>query len=195
MDLMLTIVLGLIGLLMVSILVVVVWGILSFNRLRALEARCDQARGDVDVQLKRRGDLLPNLTETVRGFVGQETHLLDTLADIQKHITSHASIATRANNNANVVNALSNVFQSLDQIPELRSSPHYVNLRAQILDTEDKVEAARRFLNLATAEFNTSRSQFPGALVAAITKIGERDGYDLGDERIFYNEAPSVKLT
>ncbi|MFT5507786.1 MAG: LemA protein [Hyphomicrobiaceae bacterium] len=186
---------GIFALIICVVFFTIAWGVFSFNRLRALEARCKQAHSDVDVQLKRRGDLLPNLVETVRSFVGQENRLLDMLRDVQKHMNSHASINTRTASNANVTNALSNLFASLEQIPELRSSSHYVNLRNQMLDTEDKIEASRRFLNMATAEFNTSRTQFPGTIVASVAKIGERDGYNLGEERIFHADAPTIKLS
>lgn len=176
------------------IISMLVWAIISFNNLRALEARCKQASNDIDVQLKQRSDLLPNLVGTVRSFVGQETQLLNMLQEIQSEMNNAASIHNNTKNNANISNQFSNVFASLDQIPELQSSSHYISLRNQLVDTENKIEASRRFLNLATSEFNTKRNQLPGSVISSFAKINEQKGYSLGEERTFYDEAPIVKL-
>ena len=180
--------------LLALIVLALVLSIMSYNRLRALEARCTQAHDDVDVQLKQRSDLLPNLVETVRSFVGQENHLLDTLHDVQTQMNSAATIHNKTKANANISNSLNNLFASLERIPELQSSSHYISLRAQILDIENKIAASRRFLNLATSEFNAKRLQFFGGIIASIAKIGERKGYSLGEERVFHDEAPVVKI-
>ena len=190
MDLLLIIV----GSLFALVIFMIVWAIMNFNHLRALEARCRQAYNDIDVQLKQRSDLLPNLVETVRSFVGQETNLLNMLKDVQSEMNNAASIHNKTKANANISNQFSNIFASLDKIPELESSSHYISLRNQILDIENKIAASRRFLNLATSEFNTKRSQFPGSIISSFAKIGEQQGYNLGEERVFYDEAPVVKL-
>lgn len=182
------------GSILALIIFMITWAIMNFNRLRALEARCSQACNDIDVQLKQRSDLLPNLVETVRSFVGQETNLLNMLQEVQSEMNNAASIHNKTKNNANISNQFSNIFASLNQIPELQSSSHYISLRDQILDTENKIAASRRFLNLATSEFNTKRSQFPGSIISSFANIREHKGYSLGEERIFYDEAPVVKL-
>jgi len=175
-------------------LVLIIWAILSYNNLRALDARCQQAWNDIDAQLKHRSDLLPNLVETVRSFVGQENKLLELMRDVQQEANASANINNKTKANANISNSIQNLFASLEHIPELQSSSHYIGLRAQLLDTENKITASRRFLNLAVSEFNAKRSQFPGGFIADLTKIGERDGYNLGEERIFHEEAPLLKL-
>jgi len=174
--------------------VLAIWAIMSFNRLRALETRCDQAMQDIDVQLKRRSDLLPNLASTVRSFVDQESELMTVLRDIQMDANSVAKVRNKSRSMGNLNASISTVFASLDKIPDLQSSPHYRQLRSEILHQEDRIEAARRFLNLATAEFNKSRSQFPGSLVAGFTRIGKRDGYSLGDDRVFHDQAPTLNV-
>ena len=182
------------GSLLALIVVTIAMSIMSYNRLRTLEARCTQAHDDIDVQIKQRSDLLPNLVETVRSFVGQENHLLDTLQEVQSQINSAANIRNKTKSNANISNSLSNLFASLEHIPELQSSSHYISLRSQITDTESRIAASRSFLNLATSEFNAKRMQFFSGIVASIGKIGERKGYNLGAERIFHDEAPVVKI-
>ena len=175
-------------------LAVIIWAILSYNNLRTLDARCQQAKNDIDVQLKHRSDLLPNLVESVRSFLGQENKLLAMMHDVQLAAAATAHIENKTKANANISNSIQNMFASLEGIPELQSSSHYIGLRAQILDTENKITASRRFLNLAVSEFNAKRSQFPGGLIADLAKIGERDGFNLGAERIFHEEAPILKI-
>lgn len=171
-----------------------VWFVWTFNRLRALEARCDNAAGDIDAQIKRRSDLLPNLSATVKSFVGQESRLLDMIGEAQKDMNNAASISNKTKSNTNISNSLSNLFASMDQIPQLQSASHYIALRNELLNIEDQISASRRFLNLATSEFNVARNKFPGALIASVANIGHRKGYSLGADRVFHDEAPAVNL-
>lgn len=178
----------------VATLLFVFWCLMCFNRLKSLEARCDNAASDIDVQLKRRSDLLPNLTSTVRSFVGQENKLLDLMNEVQREMNLSTSISNTTESNANISNSLNNLFASMEQIPQLQSSSHYVSLRNELMNIEDQISASRRFLNLATSEFNGARGKFPAALIADVAKIGERKGYSLGAERVFHDEAPAINL-
>lgn len=190
MEIILTILVALLGLVVLGVF----WAIASYNRLRSLQARCDHAKNDIDVQLKHRSDVFPNLAETVRSFVGQENRLLDMLRDVQMDINASTSVHNNTKSNANISNSFSNLFASLEQVPELRSSNHYVNLRNEILSIEERISASRRFLNLTTSEFSAARMKFPGSLFASKMGIAEIKGYSLGAERAFHEDAPSLNL-
>ena len=162
-----------------------------YNRLVALNRRCDQASADIDVQLKQRHDLIPNLVETVKGYAGHERGTLE--AVIKARSTAMASPS--AGNEAALGSALIRLMSVAEAYPELKANTSFAELQAEISDTENKIAAARRYLNNASNEYNTSREVFPANVVANLFDFGVRDAGILAkDERAPLDAAPAVRF-
>lgn len=168
------------------------WVLLSYNRLVSLRRRCQRAEADIDVYLRHRHDLIPRLVETVRGFVKQETGLFNQLMDAYKTAVSAASEQSRLQAENIISSNLQNVLSSLDSYPEVQSSSHFLRLRDEISDTENKLAAARRFLNLAADEYNAALDRFPGILIAPLFGLKPYRFYTIGADRPVVEQAPAV---
>ena len=166
----------------------------TFNRLIALETRCDTANADVDVLLKRRSDLLPALVETVKGASRYEADTLTALtkarAEALAALTPELKLRAEQAMSANVTQLLA----TGDRMPELKASAEYVALRGQLSETEDRLAAARRFYNLAAEEYNATLRQFPSNLIAARRRLSSRRPFDLGVGRLIADEAVAIKF-
>jgi LemA protein len=123
-----------------------------YNRLIALNRRCEQAEADIDVQLKQRHDLIPNLVETVKGYAGHERGTLDAVMKAR----NAAVAAPSAGAEAALGGALSRLMMVAEAYPELKADTQFSNLQMEIGDTENKIAASRRYLNSALNEYNTS---------------------------------------
>ncbi len=164
------------------------------NRLVALDGRCKTAFADIDVHLKRRADLVPGLVECVKGFAAHETAILHDVAEARKCSLQSASEG-REGVEAMLGDKVGVVISLAEKYPELAASPHFRELRAQLVDTEERIAAARRFFNLAVEEYNTTLAQFPASLLASRKRLGERRPFDLGVERVLMDEAVSVRFS
>jgi LemA protein len=165
-----------------------------YNRLVALGARCDQAFADVDVQLKQRHDLIPNLVHTVRDFVGHERGTLEALMKARAAAMTAPTPAAQMQAESALTSRLGQLVAVVEANPQLQASAHFVSLREEIADVENKIAAARRYLNMAVTEHNTTLRQFPLNLLAKPLRLSARAFYDLGADRVFLDEAPSAKL-
>ena len=151
--------------------VIVIWLILTYNGLIRSKNQVDEATSDIDVQLKRRYDLIPNLVETVKGYM---THERETLVKLTEART--AAMAVSNNPNASLAdkeraeNALSGTLKTLfavtENYPELKASQNFLQLQDEISDTENKIQAARRFYNGNVRDFNTKIQVFPTNLIS-----------------------------
>jgi LemA protein len=165
-----------------------------YNRLVALARRCDQAFADIDVQLKQRHDLIPNLVETVRGYTKFEGPTLEAIMKA-RHAAQTAPTPAAALQAEGMLGAtLSRLMAVTEaQYPELKASEHFQNLSAELADNEHKISSARRFLNNAVAEYNATLEQAPANLVGWMFGMQSRAFYDLGTEaRAKMDVAPAV---
>jgi LemA protein len=187
---------GLVVLGVVVLLALIAIGI--YNRLVALRQRCNQAFADVDVQLKQRHDLVPNLVETVKGYAGHER---DTLEAVIK--ARNAAVSAEGSGNVGQMGAaegalgaaLGRLFALSEAYPDLKANTNFQQLQAELSDIENKIAAARRFFNSAVAEYNTSREQFPAVVFAGPLGFAPRDLFDLGEaERDRLEDAPKVSF-
>jgi LemA protein len=164
------------------------------NRLVALDARCDTAFADIDAHLKHRQNLIPPLVETVRGFAGHERDILNKVSQAR----SEALAASAPNAKADSENLLSKTIVSLmavaERYPDLKASSHFAELRAELVATENRITAARRFYNLAIEEYNATLRQFPGSFVGGFKKLVTRRPFDLGVERVLIDDAMAFKF-
>ena len=166
----------------------------SFNRLKALKNRCVQALADVDVQLKQRHDLIPSLVETVRGYVGHEKDVLEAVTSARAEALSAVGMDQNMRAEAALGAHLARLLSIAETNPDLKASQHFESLRSEISDVENKIAASRRFLNLTASEYNTALEQFPGQLFASWSGLRQQKFFDLGDDRVFIEDAPVVKF-
>ncbi len=183
-----------VGLLLVVILVPVLIGILIYNRLIALKVETDTSWSDIDVQLKRRHDLIPNLVETVKGYAGHERETLESVIAARNRAmeAKDAPPEQRAGPESMLTNALGRLFALAEAYPQLRAAEPFQELQRSLNDIEDDIQNARRYYNATVRELNTKVAQFPSNIVANVAGIEARAFFEIQtpDER----EAPEVSF-
>lgn len=179
-------------LVVVGVLALLVVGI--YNRLVALRARADQAFADIDVQLKQRHDLIPNLVEIVKGYAAHEKSTLDAVISARNAATHAGSVEEKVQAEGVLTGALGRLFALSEAYPDLKANTNFLGLQSELSDVENKLAAARRFFNNAIAEYNTGRQSFPAVIFAGMFGFGERSSFDLGDQRAALDAAPAVKF-
>jgi LemA protein len=160
------------------VVLIVLWFIATYNSLVTLKNRVAEAWSDIDVQLKRRYDLIPNLIETVKGYVKQEKEVLT-------QVTAARTAAMGAQNphdKAKAENMLSDTLKSLfavtEAYPDLKSSANFAQLQTELTDTEDKIQASRRFYNANVRDLNTKIETFPTNLIAGMVGAVKREFFE-----------------
>jgi LemA protein len=176
------------------IVVAAVWAIGVYNGLISMRQRVSQAFADVDVQLKQRHDLVPNLVETVKGYAAHERGTLDEVVKARDTAMTAQGPAQQAAAENMLSGALRQLFAVAEAYPDLKASANFQQLQAELGDLENKIAASRRFFNNAVQEYNTGIQRFPAALFAASFGFAPKDFFNLGDDRASVSEAPSVKF-
>ncbi len=176
------------------IVIVALWVVAIYNGLVSMRQRVNQAFADIDVQLRQRHDLIPNLVETVKGYAAHERGTLDEVVKAR-----NAAVAAQGTpQQAAAENALSGTLRQLfalaEAYPDLKANANFQQLQSELSDIENKIAAARRFFNNAVQEYNTGIQKFPAALFAAALGFAPKEFFDLGDERKTVGEAPQVKF-
>src|SRR5579883_304443 len=165
------------------IVVVVLWAITAYNGLVAMRQRVNQAFADVDVQLKQRHDLVPNLVETVKGYAAHERGTLDEVVRARNAAVAAQGPAQQAAAENQLSGALRQLFALSEAYPDLKANTNFQQLQAELSDLENKIAASRRFFNNAVQEYNTAIQRFPAALFAGSFGFGPKDFFDLGADR------------
>jgi len=176
------------------IVVIVLWVITVYNGLVAMRQRVGQAFADIDVQLKQRHDLIPNLVETVKGYAAHERGTLEAVTQARNTAVAAQGPAQQAAAENMLSGALRQLFALSEAYPDLKANANFQQLQAELTDIENKLAAARRFFNNAVQEYNTGIQQFPAALFASMFGFGPREFFDVGDERKTLDQAPQVKF-
>jgi LemA protein len=184
------------------IIIVIIVAVLAFmaigiyNRMVALRQRVSQAYADIDVQLKQRHDIVPNLVEVVKGYATHEKETLDAVIQARNSaVTAGGGPAAHAAAEGQLSTALGRLFALSEAYPDLKANTNFQQLQAELSDIENKIAAARRFYNNAVTEFNTSIEQFPAVLFASTFGFQRADVFDLGTEtRIALDAPPQVKF-
>jgi LemA protein len=183
--------------LIIVIAIVVLIGVLfigAYNRLVALRQNTNEAFADIDVQLKQRQDLVPNLVETVKGYAAHERGTLDEVTQARAAAVGAGNIEQRAQAENALTGALGKLMAVAEAYPDLKANQNFLQLQAELADLENKIAAARRFFNNAVQEYNTGIQRFPAALFAASLGFAPKEFFDLGEERKTVGEAPQVKF-
>ena len=176
------------------IVVLVIWVIMNYNSLVALRQRVNQAFADVDVQLKQRHDLIPNLVETVKGYAAHERGTLEAVIQARNTAMAAQGPAQQAAAENMLSGALRQLFALSEAYPNLKANTNFQELQAELTDIENKLAASRRFFNNSVQEYNTGIQQFPAALFAGIFGFTPREFFDVGEERKTLDQAPQVKF-
>ncbi|HET7850577.1 MAG TPA: LemA family protein [Pseudolabrys sp.] len=176
------------------IVVVVLWIISIFNSLVAMRQRVNQAFADIDVQLKQRHDLIPNLVETVKGYAAHERGTLEAVIQARNTAIAAPGVEQKVAAENMLTGALRQLFALSESYPDLKANQNFQQLQAELTDIENKLAASRRFFNNAVQEYNTGIQRFPAALFAAMFGFTERPFFDVGDQRAQLEQAPAVKF-
>ncbi|HEY7457199.1 MAG TPA: LemA family protein [Xanthobacteraceae bacterium] len=173
---------------------IVLYIVYIYNGLVALRQRVNQSFADVDVQLKQRHDLVPNLVETVKGYAAHERGTLDAVVKARNAAVAAQGPQQMAQAENALTGALRQLFALAEAYPDLKANQNFQQLQAELSDLENKIAAARRFFNNAVQEYNTGIEQLPASLFAAALGFHRREFFDLGETRAALEAPPSVKF-
>lgn len=168
--------------LLIVLVVVILWLILAYNGFVTLVNRAKEAWSDIDVQLKRRHDLIPNLIETVKGYAAHEEKVFAAVTEARAKALSAGTVAEKGQAEDMLSNALKSVFAVAEAYPQLRAVESFTNLQTELADTENKIQAARRFYNGNVRDLNTKIDSFPSNLIATLFKFQKQDFFEIENE-------------
>ncbi|HLP23925.1 MAG TPA: LemA family protein [Microbacteriaceae bacterium] len=153
----------------------------TYNSLVTLNVRVDEAWSDITVQLKRRADLIPNLIETVKGYAAHEKEVFENVTKARAETLSASGPAEASAAENHMQAALKSIFAVAEAYPQLQASQNFLGLQSELVDTEDKIQAARRFYNGGVRDFNTKIKLFPNTLFVRNLGFTERDFFEVAD--------------
>lgn len=159
--------------------IVIFWVILTYNRLITLKNRAKEAWADIDVQLKRRYDLIPNLVETVKGYASHEREVFEKVTEARSRAMSATTIKEKGEAENFLSSTLKTLFAVVENYPELKASQNFLELQRELRDTEDKIQAARRFYNTNVRDLNIQIESFPSNIIANIFRFTKMDFFEI----------------
>ena len=165
-----------------------------YNRLVRLRNSREQAFADVDVQLRQRHDLIPQLVEAVKGYMVHERGVLTEITEARANAMKASTINDKIAAEARLSSALDGLRVSVEAYPDLKASQNFMDLQNEISDVENKIAAARIFFNSATKELNVATEVFPSNIVATMFNFKREPMFDLGDKRTVIEEPPQIKF-
>ena len=172
-----------IGIILIIIIVgIVVWVIAIFNSLVRLKNRVDEAWSDIDVQLKRRYDLIPNLINTVKGYAAHEREVFEKVTEARTRAMGAGTTADKVAAENTLSGTLKSLFAVAENYPELKANQNFLELQRELTDTEDKIQASRRFYNGNVRDFNTKIEIFPNNTIAGMLGYAKREFFEAHEE-------------
>lgn len=169
------------------IAVLVLWFIVSYNGFVSLINRAKEAWADIDVQLKRRYDLIPNLVNTVKGYATHESSAFENVTKARAAAMGAKTMGEHTKSEAILGSAITGLFGIAEAYPELKANTNFLALQSELSDTENKIQAARRFYNGNVRELNTSIEQFPGNIIAGMFKFMKMEFFELEEGSVEKN--------
>ncbi len=164
----------------VFILILVVWA--TYNSLITAKIRVGEAFSHIDVQLKRRADLIPNLVETVKGYAKHEKSLLEDVTKARAALMSAGSVNQKAKANNQLADTLKSLFAISENYPTLKANENFAKLQEELTDTEDKIAYARQFYNSTVMDYNTKLKVFPTVIFASMLKFTPAEFFAASEE-------------
>jgi LemA protein len=168
---------------LIALLVVVgLWVVGAYNGFIRKINRADEAWSDISVQLKRRYDLIPNLVDTVKGYAQHEAGTLEKVTQARTQAMQAQGKEAQAQAENMLSGALKSLFALSESYPDLKANQNFLELQRELSDTENKIQAARRFYNGNVRDLNTAVQSFPSSLIATLFKFGKREFFELEEE-------------
>ena len=164
------------------IVLVIIWMIAIYNSLIKLRNRTDEAWSDIDVQLKRRYNLIPNLVESVKGYAKHERELFEKVTKARTAAMGAQAPGEKAQAENMLSGTLKSLFAVAENYPDLKANENFLELQRELSDTENKIQAARRFYNGNVRDFNTKIQIFPNNMIAGFLNFKEYDFFELDEE-------------
>jgi LemA protein len=177
------------------IVLLVVITISLYNRLVKLRNNREQAFADVDVQLKQRHDMIPQLVDAVKGYMQHERGVLTEVTEARANAMKAASINDKIVAENRLSTALDGLKVAVEAYPDLKASQNFLDLQNEISDIENKIAAARRFFNSATKELNVATEVFPSNLIATLFNFKREPLFELGNQRAVVEEPPKIQFS
>ncbi len=171
---------------------IALWIILTYNSLVKFKNRAEEAWADIDVQLKRRYNLIPNLIETVKGYASHERQIFERIADARAKAMGAKDVKERGQAENALSQTLKSLFAVSENYPDLKASANFLELQRELRDTEDKIQASRRFYNGNVRDLNIKLESFPVNLIVSLLGFKKMDLFELAEPE--KREAPQVKF-
>ena len=179
----------------VVIVLLIVWGISLYNSLVRLRNNRENAFANIDVQLKQRHDLIPQLVATVKGYAEHEKELLTRVTEARAAAMQATGINEKIQAENQLSSALAGLRVSLEAYPNLKANQNFLQLQNEISDVENKLASTRRYFNSATRELNNAVESFPSSIIAGMTGFTRQPMFEVPkDERAAYDKAPEIKF-
>lgn len=172
----------------VVLLILFLW--MTYNSLVTLKVRVDEAWSDITVQLKRRLDLIPNLVETVKGYAKHESSVFESVTEARANALNAKGVKETAAAENQFEGTLKSLFAVAEAYPDLKANQNFAQLQQELVDTEDKIQASRRFYNGGVRDLNTRIQTFPSNVVAGMFGFKQRDFFELGEAEQAAAEKP-----
>jgi len=179
----------------VAIVVLVLgWVAIAYNSFVSLINRTKEAWADIDVQLKRRYDLIPNLINTVKGYATHEASVFENVVKARTSAMSASTPEEKGKAEAGLVGALKSIFALAEAYPDLKANQNFLSLQAELSDTENKIQAARRFYNTNVRDLNTRIELFPWNIIASVWHFSKVEFFELGSDEAAARNPVEVKF-
>jgi LemA protein len=176
------------------IFLLILMAVSIYNRLVRLRNNREQAFADIDVQLKQRHDLIPQLVDAVKGYMGHERGVLTEITEARANAMKATTINEKIAAENKLSTALDGLKVSVEAYPDLKASQNFMDLQNEISDIENKIAAARRFFNSATKELNIATEMFPSNLIATLFNFKREPLFELGDQRAAAEQPPKIQF-
>jgi LemA protein len=176
------------------IVVLVIWVIFAYNRFVTLINHAKEAWADIDVQLKRRYDLIPNLVNTVKGYATHESTTFDKVTQARANAMNAGNIADKGQAENMLTSALKSVFAVAEAYPDLKANQNFLGLQTELSDTENKIQASRRFYNGNVRDLNIAVEAFPGNLIAGAFHFAKMELFTLDESEAAAKQPVEVKF-
>ena len=182
------------NIILVVLLVLLVWSVMSYNRFITLLNRAKEAWSDIDIQLKRRYDLIPNLVNTIKGYATHESDVFENVTKARAQAMGAQNIVDKGKTENMLSSALKSVFAIAESYPELKANQNFLSLQTELSDTENKIQAARRFYNGNVRDLNIAVDSFPSNLVARAFNFVKMELFTLDESDVAAKKPVEVKF-